>query len=135
MIRTLSQNKIKILTWNTQGLQHKIPELEEFLISNQIDIACIQETLLNPKLKIHIPNYIFLRRDRKKRDNEPGYIGRGIGIFIKQGFKFNIIPPPPTPSDMESFGIKIFHLNDQNYINIFSIYTSKKIKTPDLDLF
>lgn len=76
---TIFRNKIKILTWNSQGLQHKVVDLEEFFISNQIDIACIQETLLILKRKFTFQITFFsVEMERKNLMNRAICIGRGI---------------------------------------------------------
>lgn len=41
---------LNILSWNAQGITHKIHELELFMQQEKIDIALIQETKLNKKL-------------------------------------------------------------------------------------
>lgn len=53
---------LNILQLNINGMQ-KIAELELILKTNQIQIACLQETKLNSNLKLHINGYTTVRAD------------------------------------------------------------------------
>jgi hypothetical protein len=65
-----SKNQIiKILQININGIQNKSLELQYLLNNQNIDIAVIQETKLNPTAKAPvIPNYSYLRQDRQNPD-------------------------------------------------------------------
>ncbi|GFW22243.1 hypothetical protein TNCV_1429971 [Trichonephila clavipes] len=57
---------LNILQLNINGTQRKIEELTEILNVNKVHIACLQETKLNPNLKLKIKGFTTLRKDRKK---------------------------------------------------------------------
>jgi hypothetical protein len=55
---------LKVLSWNCRSLQSKLQELKEFLQNNFHHIVLLQETWLSPKISIHFPHYIAVRKDR-----------------------------------------------------------------------
>ncbi|GFX78463.1 reverse transcriptase domain-containing protein [Trichonephila clavipes] len=57
---------LNILQLNINGTQRKIEELTEILNVNKVHIACVQETKLNPNLKLKIKGFT-MRKDRKDR--------------------------------------------------------------------
>ncbi|GFX40411.1 hypothetical protein TNCV_4320441 [Trichonephila clavipes] len=83
---------------NINGTQRKIEELTEILNVNKIYIACLQETKLNPNLKLKIKGFTTLRKDRKDR------AGGGLAFLVKSAdIKFReIIMPPTTDYDEKS---------------------------------
>ncbi|GFW28682.1 reverse transcriptase domain-containing protein [Trichonephila clavipes] len=56
-----------ILQLNINGTKRKIEELTEILNVNKVNNACLQETKLNPNLKLNIKGFTTLRKDRKDR--------------------------------------------------------------------
>ncbi|GFW17444.1 hypothetical protein TNCV_3240741 [Trichonephila clavipes] len=69
----------------------KIEELTEILNVNKVHIACLQETKLNPNLKLKIKGLTTLRKDRKDR------AGGGLVFLVKSAdIKFREIILPPT---------------------------------------
>ncbi|GFW00919.1 reverse transcriptase domain-containing protein [Trichonephila clavipes] len=58
---------LNILQLNINGTQRKIEKLTEILNLNKVHIACLQETKLNPNLKLKIKGFTTLRKDRKER--------------------------------------------------------------------
>ncbi len=61
-------DRLKVVYWNACGIQHKIIELYNYLLSEHIDVACICETFLKPhiKTKSH-PDFLIHRLDREDR--------------------------------------------------------------------
>ncbi|GFT09085.1 reverse transcriptase domain-containing protein [Trichonephila clavipes] len=86
---------LNILQLNINGTQRKIEELTEILNVNKVHIACVQETKLNPNLKLKIKGFTTLRKDRKDR------AGGGLAFLVKSAdIKFiEIIMPPTTDYD------------------------------------
>ncbi|GFT43561.1 hypothetical protein TNCV_3133031 [Trichonephila clavipes] len=68
---------LNILQLNINGTQRKTEELTEILNVNKIHIACLQETKLNPNLKLKIKGFTTLRKDRKAR------LGGGLAFLVK----------------------------------------------------
>ncbi|GFY01301.1 reverse transcriptase domain-containing protein [Trichonephila clavipes] len=83
---------LNILQLNINGTQRKIEELTEILNVNKVHITCLQETKLNPNLKLKIKGFTTtLRKDRKDRP------GGGLAFLIKSAdIKFREITLPPT---------------------------------------
>ncbi|GFW58262.1 hypothetical protein TNCV_2634361 [Trichonephila clavipes] len=77
---------LNILQLNINGTQRKIEELTEILSVNKVHIACLQETKLNPNLKIK--GFTTLRKDRP---------GGDLAFLVKSAdIKFREITLPPT---------------------------------------
>jgi len=113
---------IKVLTWNCRALRNKIPELSQFLIRNFYHVVLIQETWLDEKVKIKIPNYVCLRKDRNAQ-------GGGVCIFLHDSIHFNSFDFCHLES-IESLFIKIF-IDNRSFI-IGSIYSSSSLTTTQL---
>lgn len=84
MTRGYAGDNIRIMSWNIQGLtpqKMENKEFSEFLVSNNIDILCLQETWTNNDNKIEVNNYLMYHKPRPfihKKSNS----GR-IVVFIK----------------------------------------------------
>lgn len=57
----LSKNTIKVAHLNIQSISNKLGLLKDFLAHNEIDIMCLNETLLNANKQITIPYYSIIR--------------------------------------------------------------------------
>lgn len=79
---------IKICLWNATSINNKDIEFSYFLHSNNIDIAIVTETWLNPNTKLYFSNYNIIRLD------SPRVIAGGVAIIIKNSIKFNTFPSP-----------------------------------------
>lgn len=73
-------DELKVLSWNCNGIEQKIPELTAFVNENKIDIILLGETRISPKRKLTIPNYFTYRTDRPKTTNTPNAGGTAILI-------------------------------------------------------
>ena len=51
------RNKLRIVTWNANGIVAKLPTFEVFLNSNDIDICLLTETHLTSNNNFYIDNY------------------------------------------------------------------------------
>ncbi|GFV64817.1 hypothetical protein TNCV_809141 [Trichonephila clavipes] len=86
---------LNILQLNINGTQRKIEELTEILNVNKVHIACLQETKLNPNLKLKIKGFTTLRKDRKDRADPQKYLSIGKSsklLIINQHTKKADIP-------------------------------------------
>ena len=61
------RRKLNILQWNAEGVFKKKLELVERMNKENIDIACIQETHLNPAHRFQVRGYECFRSDRIER--------------------------------------------------------------------
>ena len=110
-----ADKQIKILTWNANGIKNKIIEFYDFLINNNIQIACVNETFLKPNITIHASaHYQFHRLDRPDRPKG------GIGIIIDRKIKHNLLPFVPTKL-LEVLGVEIITTNATK-IEIYAVY-------------
>ncbi|GFW12675.1 RNA-directed DNA polymerase from mobile element jockey [Trichonephila clavipes] len=110
---------LNILQLNINGTQRKIEELTEILNVNKVHIACLQETKLNPNLKLKIKGFTTLRKDRKDR------AGGGLAFFVKSAdIKFReIILPPTTDYDENNTEVQaITVLLPQKEVTIINAY-------------
>ena len=78
-------NEIKIAHLNIQSVSNKLSELIMFILSQKIDIMCLNETFLSPTSKLEIPNFNVIRLDRSLRK------GGGVCIIIHHSIDFNRI--------------------------------------------
>ncbi|GFV12552.1 reverse transcriptase domain-containing protein [Trichonephila clavipes] len=91
---------LNILQLNINGTQRKIEELTEILNVNKIHITCLQETRLNPNLKLKI------RKDRP---------GGGLAFLVKSAdIKFREITLPPNTDYDENSTERSTYLSKTN---------------------
>ncbi|GFT33376.1 probable RNA-directed DNA polymerase from transposon X-element [Trichonephila clavipes] len=69
---------LKLISWNSNGIIHKIAELEDFIHRHDPDVIAIQETFLQPCHNFSLPNYTTHRNDRLS------HRGGGTAILIKR---------------------------------------------------
>ncbi|GFT55630.1 RNA-directed DNA polymerase from mobile element jockey [Trichonephila clavipes] len=74
----VSNRPLKLITWNSNGIIHKIAELEDFIHRHDPDVIAIQETFLQPCHNLSLSNYITHRNDRLS------HRGGGTAILIKR---------------------------------------------------
>lgn len=55
---------VNFLQLNINGNRKKIEELSSILQTHDIHIPCLQETKLNPNLKVKVKGYTVIRKDR-----------------------------------------------------------------------
>ena len=73
---------LRIMTWNANGLVHRKQELEEFLYSENIDIALISETHFTNKSYLKIRGYSMYYTTHPS-----GRAHAGSAIIVKNGIK------------------------------------------------
>ena len=112
----MSKNKLKILTWNANGILAKLPTFEVFLNCHDIDICLLTETHLTSNTVFNIDNYQVYNAIC------PGDTARGgSSLIIKNSldhFEFGKI----ESLEMQMFIIQLTSLKQK--INIASIYCS-----------
>lgn len=92
-------DKLKIANWNATSVVNKKEELEDFLLSNNIDVALISETWLKPDLKFKLKKFHCYRSDRITH-------GGGVAIIIKKGIPHEPAKPE-TSLNLEIIVYKI----------------------------
>jgi len=74
------------MLWNATSLNNKEDEFSYFINNNNIDIALITETWLNPLTKVNFTNYDIIRMD------SPRIIAGGVAIVIDKQIKYSFLP-------------------------------------------
>lgn len=85
---------INILSWNCQSVLSKMYELQNYIKdpkNSTPNLILLQETWLNPKQTVKIPNFNCIRNDRNSDSRRPH---GGVLIFIHKDIKFKIINFP-----------------------------------------
>ncbi|GBM88937.1 hypothetical protein AVEN_146631-1 [Araneus ventricosus] len=108
-----SCNNLQIFSWNAGGIKGKFRELKYFIDEKQPDIVALQETHLNPGVKLSIPNYTTYRNDRMT------HRGGGTALLIKNSINHH--PTPVFTSTFENTSVSI-DLPNNNRFTISSIY-------------
>lgn len=115
----LTNMKINILNWNADSIQPKIHQLYTFLIENSIDVACLQETMLNPNFTAPShPDYKIYRLDREVAQNvrQSG----GVAILVHRKIRHQLLPTLNL-NLIEAIGVKVI-LNNGSQIEVWSAY-------------
>ena len=115
---------IKILIWNAQSLANKIDEVMQFLIDNDVDIACISETWLSDEssmvtFKIKESGYMIDHAYRSK-------CGGGVAILWKPQIKLKC---NLRSKCYQSFQYKNVLLDGLIKTNLICLYRHQEIAT------
>lgn len=105
-------DKLKIHTWNANGVRNKLPELRGYLEKHRVDIMLINELRIKDKDKLNIRHYSTIR---KLRLNDTGH--GGVAILIRRGVPYTEVGS--TQCSIENTGIKL-----DNNITIIAAYNS-----------
>ena len=111
----MENNLLKIVQWNAIGIKERIIEFYSFLMSNNIQIACICETFLKDNIIPH-SHPAFKIEKFNRRDRPRG----GVAIIIKKSIHYEVLPPQSTHY-FETIGIEI-KTNNNTKIKILSTY-------------
>ncbi|GFW81567.1 hypothetical protein TNCV_2882441 [Trichonephila clavipes] len=88
---------LNILQLNINGTQRKIDELSCLLHDNNVHVACLQETKLNPNLNLKVKGYTELRRDRTKSTGGLAFLIKTLTIKYTE-----ILPSSTLPTNIET---------------------------------
>ena len=118
----------KILQLNINGLSSKAAELIDFMQSNAIMVACLQETKLSSKSALKdddLGDYSIIRRDR------PAGRGGGIAFLVHKSVSHSAatLPPPPandTSIEQQAINIK----SGKGHITLVNIYIPPTTSCP-----
>lgn len=107
-----SIGEYRIIFWNARGVRGKYTELIDLLQTDEIDIACINETFLDDNAVLPcIPGYNIVRLDKS---NHSG----GLLFIIKNNINFSIIDHQTT----QLFEVGAVRINAALPFIIFLIY-------------
>lgn len=102
-------NTQKIIIWNAQSIWNKRREFFDYMTSENIDIALINETYLNNRLSLSHPKFKIYRLDRPENLR-----GGGVAIVINRSIKHELLSVPLT-TVIEAISLRIF-ANNTNFI-------------------
>lgn len=106
-------NSLHILHWNARSIRNKKHQLFEFLLSENIDVACLSETHLRNSDSCNLCDYCHYRLDRNDSN------GGGVSILIRCNVPHSLLPCPPTKV-IESVAVEI--LNCGRKLTLVSAY-------------
>ncbi|GFW16142.1 nucleic-acid-binding protein from transposon X-element [Trichonephila clavipes] len=112
--KLLTTDKLHIVSWNADGIQHKIQELENYINDNSPDIIALQETNLRPCIDLNIPNYSTHRNDRLT------HRGGGTAILVKNSIAHHVINIYTTAVNITAIEIE----GPTNNTTVCSLYRS-----------
>lgn len=128
-VTTTQVNSLKIAAINVNSIwtHHRRYELQQFLEANNIDIALISETKLQPIHNIKFEHHDIIRRDRQGNKTEGG----GTAICVRKSMKHYTINYPNSRNNkvLEYAIINIPSESRNQNLFIISIYASHKNTT------
>ena len=104
--------KIKIFSWNANGISTKDDLLLNYINNEKIDIILLNETRLKKNKNFKIRGFTALRQDRI---DDSGY--GGVAILIKNNIHFKEISPI-IGSSIEHLAIQLANKQNNNHISI-----------------
>ena len=118
---------LNILQWNAEGLYRKTTALKQKLATENIHVACIQETHLNPNHRLSVRGYTSFRMDRE------GHKG-GVLILVKNNIAVLEEYKVDTNQQSEINGVKI--RIEEKEMKIYNIYSpqDKELSLQTLDI-
>ena len=123
-----SQNNLRILQWNANGIRPRCTELLHFLSHNQYDLIFIQESHLSSDSTFRIPGYKTLQKNRfmtrRGTTNSTGNLGGGVLILVKNGLSYTSLSTQSLSSldpssDYLAIAVKI---KGAAPIHLFNVY-------------
>lgn len=115
---------INILQWNAQSLRPKISEFQALLSQENIYIALISETWLEPDSSLNISGYNIFRNDRSDSYG-------GVAIVIHKSIRVQLETLNHSNSGIEIKCVKL--LNCKEIKNIILIYCPSSVHTVQSD--
>ena len=113
------EHTLNVSYWNANSIRTKIFELYEFMKDYEVDIFCIQETMLKESDNLHShPEYFMYRNDRPTEENQRA--AGGVAILIRRSIKHELIPLPRLRI-LEALGLELRTITGAK-IQIWSIY-------------
>lgn len=95
----------KILYWNCQGIRNKQPELRQLSQQLKIQIILLNETHLNEKFQLNLPNFHTYRTDRPR--SLTGISAGGTAVLIHRSISHQEIKVQTTSIENTTLLIKL----------------------------
>ena len=130
LLPPLPPDSLRVFQWNAGGLRARSTELLHFLLSQPVDLICIQKSNLNSSSSFRIPGFSALRSDRTH--SRSGILSsdttHAIGcviIFVRQSPSFSQLSTSSLSSldpYSDYVGINI-SLNNSSSVSFLNVYT------------
>lgn len=119
----------RMIHWNCNGIRSKLNELYSYMIDNNINLACLNETRLREGVKIPLHrDFRVIRMD----NNGGGTPHGGVAIVVKKSIRHEILPQIQLET-IECIGIKIYLL--QRELKVFAAYHTGTVSQQNLPAF
>lgn len=115
---------MNIVCWNCNSIKYKYIELANFMYNQKCDVVGLNETKLDGKFRLKIPDYKIFRNDRDSS-------GGGVALLIHNNINCELIDL--NFKNIESIAVKI--KTDDGEIKIICLYIPPKKELCKRDLF
>ena len=123
-------NSLRVLQWNTGGLQARSTKLLHFISSHPVDLIYIQESNLNLSSSFQIPEFSALRSHGTHSrfgifSTDVADASGGVIIFVKQGLSFSKLSTSSLSSldpysDYVGVNISLNNFSSLSYLNVYA---------------
>ena len=81
------RKSLRVLQWNADGLWPKKAELEELLVREEVDVACVQESKVGERTPVFV-GYAVVKKERKVLRKAEEMRGGGLITLVRKGIPF-----------------------------------------------
>ena len=124
----MTDSELKIIHWNANGFRNHKLEFFQYLVDNKIHIACLNETKLNPNIRISHTDYHIIRLDKVNESISKG----GVAIIVHKSVKFELMSSFDTEI-VEALGLQL-RLRGIN-LKVISVYFTGTSRDHDYDAY
>ena len=124
-----SQNCLRILQWNANGICLCRTKLIQFLSLNQYNLIFVQESHLSSDSTFYIPGYKTLRKDRsvtrrRTTNRTMGNLEGSIPILVKNGLTYSLLSTQHFSSldSCSGYLANTVKIKDAFPIHLFNLY-------------
>lgn len=121
-------NNLKIIHWNSNGILGKTQELQTYLRQYHTDIILLNETHLEPKHKLKIPNYFVYRNDLQPAPGSKAHGGTAVLVHRRI-----VHQPISLNTSLQSCSIKIQINNTEVLVSAIYKPPKAQLQISDLD--
>ena len=130
-------DSLRVLQWNAGGIRARSTALLNFILSDPVDLICIQESNLNSSSSFRIPEFSALRSDRTHSRSgifspDGTHASGCVIIFVRKGLSLSELSTASL-SSLEPYsdyvGINI-SLNNSSSLSFLNVYASPILSSP-----
>lgn len=127
MMSTIMETNI--LHWNCNSIRNKKVEFFDYLINNNIHIACLNETKLRDSIRISHNQFRFIRLSNPGE----GTVKGGVAIVLHKSISFSLLPSFNTET-VEALGVAVSLHNGQQ-LRVVAAYFTGTTTNHDYDAY